>query len=137
MLLSRRAVTTRSWLWDLIVRMKARGFTILRVFNMEMHPTEDAQAILELFDGHISIEQRESDGGSRRLARVRKMYAFVYDCSNVELDCDDLMGPPRHMSQSEFYPQPPLAPPGVSRAFNSSSGSRKNGLSIHITENES
>jgi len=136
-LLSRRAVTTRSWLWDLIVRMKARGFTILGVFNPEMNPTEDAQAILELFGGHISIEQRESDGGSRRLARVRKMYAFMYDRSKVELDFDDLMGPPRHMSQSESYPQPPLAPLRVGTAFNSSSGNRKNGLLIHITENES
>jgi len=117
--------------------MKARRFTILGVFNPEMHPTEDAQAILELFDGHISIEQRESDGGSRRLARVRKMYAFVYDRSNVELDFDDLIRPPRHTSQSESFPQPPPAPLGVSTAFISSSGSRKNGLSIHITENES
>jgi len=137
MLLSRRAVTTRSWLWDLIARMKARRFTILGVFNPEMHPTEDAQAIIELFDGHISIEQRESDGGSRRLARVRKMYAFVYDRSYVELDCNDLMGPPRHMSQSESYPQSPLAHLRVGTAFNSSSGSWKNRLLIHITENRS
>lgn len=111
-LLSRRAVTTSRWLWDLIVRMKARGFTILGVFNPKMHPQEDAQAILELFDGHISIEQRESDGGSRRLARVRKMYACAYDRSYVELDRDDLMRSPRHLGQPEPYPLPPPTPTG-------------------------
>ncbi|RLC71340.1 MAG: hypothetical protein DRI26_05330, partial [Chloroflexi bacterium] len=43
-LLSRGAATTRSWLWDLIVRVKARGFTILGAFNPAMHPSEDSQA---------------------------------------------------------------------------------------------
>lgn len=110
-LLSRRAVITMNWLWDLVVRMKARGFTILGVLNPGMHPPEDAQAMLELFDGHISIEERESDGGPRRLAMVRKMYAYGYDSSEVELDRDVLMRPPSP-HPPEPYPRPPTTPPG-------------------------
>lgn len=90
-LLSRRAVTTRNWLWDLIVRMKARGFTILGILNPWMHPSKDVQALLELFDGHLSIGERRSDGGPRKLAKISKMYACEYDGSDVELDLDDLM----------------------------------------------
>jgi len=89
-LLSRGAVTTRNWLWDLIVRMKARGFTLLGAFNPAMHPSEDSQALLELFDGHISVEE---GAGGGRLACVRKMYACAYDDSLVALDRDVLMKP--------------------------------------------
>jgi len=94
-LLSRRAVVTRSWLWDLIVRMKARGFTVLAVLNPGMHPPEDVQAMLELFDGHISIGDRPSDSGPRRSITVRMMYACEYDSAEVELDRDVLMRPLR------------------------------------------
>jgi len=107
-LLSRRAVTTRSWLWELILRMKARRFTILGVLNPRMHPPEDVEAVVELFDGHISIEERESDGGLKRLARVRKMYACEYDRSEVELDRETLTQQRPH--PLEPYPQPPSAP---------------------------
>ena len=92
-LMSRRAVTTRTWLWDMIVRTKARGFTLLGVLNPSIHPPEEAQAILELFDGYISMEERVADGGTKRLARVRKMYACGYDPNDVELDREDLMRP--------------------------------------------
>ena len=126
-LLSRRVVITRNWLWDLVVRMKARGFTILGVLNPGMHPPEDIQAMLELFDGHISIEERESDGGPRRLAMVRKMYAYGYDSSEVELDRDVLMRP-LSPHPPEPYPRPPTTPPGCQQGPPTPIGRRKNGL---------
>jgi len=106
-LLSRRAVVTRSWLWNLLVRMKARGFTILAVLNPRMHPPEDAQAMLELFDGHIAIEERASDVGPKRSATVRMMYACEYDRSEVLLDRDVLMRPLRPSARSEPHPRLP------------------------------
>ena len=90
-LMSRGAATTRNWLLDMIARIKARRFTVLGVLNPRMHPPEEAQAIFELFDGHISMEEREADAGTRKLAQIRKMYACGYDPHDVELDREDLM----------------------------------------------
>ena len=94
-LMCRGAVVARTWLWEIIMRAKARGFTIVGVLNPRMHPSRDVEALVELFDGHISIEERESDGGLKRLARVRKMYACGYSDRPVELDRLDLERPLR------------------------------------------
>ncbi|HXX86871.1 MAG TPA: CBS domain-containing protein [Candidatus Acidoferrum sp.] len=68
-LLQHGAVQTRRWLNAIIPELRSKGFTILAAMNPQMHPLEDVQAILELFDGEISIYEK----GSEKFLRVKKM----------------------------------------------------------------
>ena len=72
-LLQHNAVQTRRWLTSLIGELKSAGFTILAVFDPEMHSSQDARAILDLFDGEINIREKETEKGIERYLRVRKM----------------------------------------------------------------
>jgi hypothetical protein len=47
--------------------------------NPQMHPPEEVQAILELFEGEISIREKE---GLQKTLKIKKMYNQKY------LDCD-------------------------------------------------
>jgi KaiC/GvpD/RAD55 family RecA-like ATPase len=78
-LLQHHAVQTRRWLADLIPELKSNGFTTLAVLNPQMHPPEEVQAILEIFEGEISIHEKE---GLRKSIKIKKMYNQKY------LDCD-------------------------------------------------
>jgi len=77
-LLQHRAVTTRRWLAGLLPDLKSRGFTTLAVMNPQMHPQEEVQAILGLFEGEIRIYERETKEGLQRSLRIRKMYNQRY-----------------------------------------------------------
>jgi hypothetical protein len=43
-----------------------------------MHPLEDFEAILGVFDGEIRISEKETSGGSRQSLRIRKLYNQKY-----------------------------------------------------------
>jgi hypothetical protein len=43
-----------------------------------MHPQEEVQAILGLFEGEIKIIERETDKGSEKILRIRKLYNKKY-----------------------------------------------------------
>jgi KaiC/GvpD/RAD55 family RecA-like ATPase/type II secretory pathway predicted ATPase ExeA len=77
-LLQHRAVTTRRWLVELLPDLKSKGFTTLAVMNPQMHPQEDVQAILGLFDGEIKIYEKETKEGLEKFLRIRKMYNQRY-----------------------------------------------------------
>jgi KaiC/GvpD/RAD55 family RecA-like ATPase len=77
-LLQHRAVTARKWLIGLLPDLKSKGFTTLAVMNPQMHPQEDVQAILGLFEGEIRIYERETKEGLQKFLRVRKMYNQRY-----------------------------------------------------------
>jgi len=77
-LLQHHAVTTRRWLTGLIPELRSRGFTTLAVMNPLMHPREQVHAILGLFDGEISIYEKESKQGLEKLLTIRKMYNQRY-----------------------------------------------------------
>jgi tetratricopeptide (TPR) repeat protein/KaiC/GvpD/RAD55 family RecA-like ATPase len=72
-LLQHRALNTRKWLNDLINTLKSNGFTTLAVINPQMHPQEEVHAILSLFDGEIKISEKETDKGTERTLRVRRL----------------------------------------------------------------
>jgi predicted transcriptional regulator/KaiC/GvpD/RAD55 family RecA-like ATPase len=72
-LLQHHAVQTRKWLSGLIPELKSKGFTTLAVMNPYMHASEEAQAVVGLFEGEISIYERESTEGLEKFLRVRKM----------------------------------------------------------------
>jgi KaiC/GvpD/RAD55 family RecA-like ATPase len=78
-LLQHHAVQTKRWLSDLIPELRSKGFTTLAVMNPQMLPPEEVQAILELFEGEISIHEKE---GLRKTVRIQKMYNQKY------LDCE-------------------------------------------------
>ena len=77
-LLQHHAVQTRRWLTGLLPELKSEGFTILMVINPRMHSPEEVQAILGLFEGEMNIYEKESEGGSRKYLRIKKMYNQRY-----------------------------------------------------------
>ena len=77
-LLQHGTVQTRRWLTDMIADLKAHGFTVLGVINPQMHSQREVHAILGLFDGEITIYEKELNGEVERFLKVRKMYGQEY-----------------------------------------------------------
>ena len=88
-LLQHHAVTTRRWLTGLIPDLRTRGFTTLAVLNPHMHTPQEVHAILGLFEGEISIYEKDTRKGLEKFLRIKKMYKQKYLKSElplVELD---------------------------------------------------
>ncbi len=77
-LLRHQAIITRRWLTGLIPDLRSKGFTTLAVMNPLMHPPDQVHAILGLFDGEINIYERETEAGTKRFLRIKKMYNKIY-----------------------------------------------------------
>ena len=77
-LLQHHAVTTRRWLSALLPTLKSKGFTILAAINPGMHPPEELQAVLGLFDGEISIHEKETPRGTTSFLKIKKMTGQKY-----------------------------------------------------------
>lgn len=89
-LLQHHAVQTRRWLTGLIPELKSKGFTILAVINPQMHPSQEVQAVLDLFEGEIRIYERELETGSEKSVKIRKMYNQRYLESELLLRKEEL-----------------------------------------------
>jgi len=85
-LLQHRAVQTRRWLVGLIAELKSTGFTTLALMNPQMHAVEEAQAVLDLFDGEIEVYEKES----KKLLRIKKMYGQNYISDDLPLNKERL-----------------------------------------------
>jgi len=72
-LLQHHAVQTRRWLTGLIPELQAKGFTTFGVMDPEMHPPPEARAILDLFDGEISIYEKETEKGPAKFLKIKKL----------------------------------------------------------------
>jgi tetratricopeptide (TPR) repeat protein len=72
-LLQHHAVQTRRWLTSLITELKSNGFTTLVTLNPQMHPSQELQAILDLFEGEINIYEKETEKGSEKFLKIKKM----------------------------------------------------------------
>jgi len=72
-LLQHHALQTRRWLIDLVPELRSKGFTTLAVVNVQMHPAEEVQAILDIFEGQIAIYEKDTGTGPLRFLRVKKM----------------------------------------------------------------
>lgn len=83
-LLQHHAVETRRWLTALMTKLKSEDFTTLAVMDPEMHSSQDARAILDLFDGEINIYEKETEKGLEKFVKIRKM-------SNQEYLKDELL----------------------------------------------
>jgi KaiC/GvpD/RAD55 family RecA-like ATPase len=88
-LLRHKALTTRKWLSDFIAKRKTEGFTTIASLN-PLIAKEEAQTILDLFDGVIEIYERELRARPRRFLLVRKLYAKKYSENELLLDRDKL-----------------------------------------------
>ncbi len=77
-LFQHKAVTTKRWLTELVTELKARGFTTLAVMNPLMHPSQDVQAILGLFEGEISIYDKKTRKGLQKCLKINRMYNQKY-----------------------------------------------------------
>jgi len=77
-LLQHHAVITRKWLSGLLADLRSKGFTTLAVVNPHMHPPEEVQAILGLFEGEIRISEKETETGIEKILRIRKLYNQRY-----------------------------------------------------------
>jgi len=77
-LLQHHAVQTRRWLAGLIPELRSEGFTTLAVMDPEMHPPQEARAVMDLFEGEINIFEKETQKGSRRFVKIKKMLSHKY-----------------------------------------------------------
>jgi KaiC/GvpD/RAD55 family RecA-like ATPase len=84
-LLQHHATITRKWLSGLLSDLRANGFTTLAVINPQMHPQEEVQAILGLFEGEIRITEKETDGGLEKFLRIRKLHNQQYLENEIEV----------------------------------------------------
>jgi tetratricopeptide (TPR) repeat protein/KaiC/GvpD/RAD55 family RecA-like ATPase len=72
-LLQHHAVQTRRWLASLMTELKSNGFTTLVTLNPQMHPSQELQAILDLFEGEINVYEKETEKGSEKFLKIKKM----------------------------------------------------------------
>jgi KaiC/GvpD/RAD55 family RecA-like ATPase len=77
-LLQHHTVSTRRWLTSIISELRSKGFTTLAVMNPHMHHQEEVQAILDLFEGEISVYEKETRKGLEKFVRIKKMYNQRY-----------------------------------------------------------
>ena len=89
-LLEHHAINTRRWLNALLPTLKSRGFTILGIVNPQMHPPEELQAMLGLFDGEIRISERETPEGTKQTLKIRRLYNQKYLENEITLTKKDL-----------------------------------------------
>jgi len=89
-LLENKALTTRKWLADSILKRKAEGFTILGILNPEVASKQDSQTIIEIFDGIIEIYEKELRERARRFLIVKKMFGRRYEETELMLDKNKL-----------------------------------------------
>jgi KaiC/GvpD/RAD55 family RecA-like ATPase len=72
-LLQHHTVQTRRWVAGLIPELKSAGFTTLGVMDSRIHPSEELYATVGLFDGEISIYEKETEKGPGKYLKIKKM----------------------------------------------------------------
>ena len=84
-LLQHHAVQTRRCLSALIPELRSEGFTIVGVMDPEMHSPQEVRAVLDLFDGEISIFEKETEKGPGKFLRIKKMSNQKYLGNEIAL----------------------------------------------------
>jgi KaiC/GvpD/RAD55 family RecA-like ATPase len=87
-LLEHKAVVTRKWMSALLSDLKSKGFTIFSVLNPLMHPLDQVQAILGLFDGEINISEKQTKDGLENFLRIKRMQNQKYSRGELKLKPD-------------------------------------------------
>jgi KaiC/GvpD/RAD55 family RecA-like ATPase/tetratricopeptide (TPR) repeat protein len=84
-LLQHHAVLTRRWLASLIPELRSKGFTTIATLDPEMHTPQEVRAILDLFEGEITIYEKKTEEGSQEYLRIRKMHNCKYSKKELPL----------------------------------------------------
>jgi predicted ATPase/KaiC/GvpD/RAD55 family RecA-like ATPase len=77
-LLQHHAVETRRWLTALITKLKSEGFTTLAVIDPGIHSPEQVRAVSGLFEGEISIYEKETQKGRERFLKIKRISNHKY-----------------------------------------------------------
>jgi KaiC/GvpD/RAD55 family RecA-like ATPase len=93
-LLQHHAVQTRRWLTGLIPELRSKGFTTLALMNPHMHASEETHAVLDLFEGEISIYEKEGQRDLIKYLRIKRMHQQRYLESELPLRKTRLMTTP-------------------------------------------
>jgi len=72
-LLNYEAKATCKWILELTTDLGSKGFTMLAVLDPSMHPPDQANAVINSFDGEISIAQTEDPLECRKSLRVKRL----------------------------------------------------------------
>ncbi len=89
-LLHHHSVQTRRWLSALIPELKSAGFTTLAVIDSQIHSPEELHAILGIFAGEISIQEKETSQGLKKFLKIKKMTNQKYSDRELLLRKEDL-----------------------------------------------
>ena len=92
-LLMHQVVNTRRWLSAQLPILKSKGFTVLAVVDPKMHPPEELQAVLSLFNGEIRVIEKETPDGIKQMLKVRKLVNQTYSDIEVALNKVNLVTP--------------------------------------------
>lgn len=84
-LLQHKALQTRRWLSGLLTELRSKGFIILAVMDPGMHSLQEVRAVLDLFDGEISIYGKKDNLRVHRFLRIRRMADQEYLESELPL----------------------------------------------------
>jgi len=69
---------TRRWLSELVTDLGSKGFTILAVLDSSMHPVDQANAIINLFDGEINLTQTGVPPDCKKSLLIKKLRGQDY-----------------------------------------------------------
>ena len=72
-LLNYEAKATCKWISELTTDLSSKGFTMLAVMDPSMHPPDQANAVINLFDGEISLTQTEDPLECKKSLRVKRL----------------------------------------------------------------
>lgn len=73
-----------------MTELKSTGFTTLVTMSPQMHPLQELQAILDLFDGEINVYEKETEKGLQKFLKIRKMSNQKYLENEVPLKKEEL-----------------------------------------------
>jgi KaiC/GvpD/RAD55 family RecA-like ATPase len=72
-LLDYGAKATRKWISELITDLSSKGFTMLAIVNPDIHPHDQSLAVIDLFDGEITITQSDDPLDCKKSILVKKL----------------------------------------------------------------
>lgn len=90
-LLSNQSVNTRKWLRETITKFKQKNCTILATLNPHMHTKEEAQSLLDLFDGQIDLYEKEINGEPKMCMRIKRLSNSQYSTKECNLIREDMV----------------------------------------------
>lgn len=89
-LLTHDIPTVRKWLGDLLTRFKSKKITTLWTLDPGMHREEAKRAVINLFDGHLAVEEKKIDEKSMNVLTIKRLYGMKYLHEDLILDRDQL-----------------------------------------------